>query len=211
MGNSQEHAEEKRLGTTAVLVHLGLIVFGIGALLTGLLAGDYKKVEHLGFTVHSWIGMAGAFIVLVRAALGIVGPPELRFSRWVPCTRERLSRVKEDIMGLLRFRLPDRPTHVGLSGLVETFGLLAFLVTALSGIFLFFTIDPGHKSRGLVHAVKEFHETGLYLIVAFLSIHAGAVTMHALTGRHLWRRMLFLKEQPANPGPADTRVSETVS
>ena len=206
MKNREEHTEEHALGVTAILIHLGLVVCGIAALLSGLLAGDYKRIEHLGFTVHSWIGMAGAYVVLMRVALGIVGPPELRFSNWVPYTRERLSYVKEDIMGLLKFRLPDRPTHVGVSGLVQTFGLLAFLVTALSGIFLFFTIDPGQKSRGLVHAVKEFHEAGLSLILIFLSMHVGAVTMHALRGHHLWRRIFFLKEPQVGPSPDDARV-----
>lgn len=206
MQNRGEHPEEHALGFTAILIHLGLVFCGIAALLTGLLAGDYKKIEHLGFTVHTWIGMAGVFFVLLRVALGIVGPSELRFSNWVPYTRERLSYVKQDIMGLLSFRLPHRPTHMGVAGLVETFGLLAFLVTALSGIFLFFTIEPGQKSHGLVHAVKEFHEAGLTLILIFLSMHMGAVTLHALTGRHLWRRMLFMKEQQAGPNPEDTSV-----
>ena len=116
-----------------------------------------------------------------------IGPPDIRFSKWVPCTRERLQYVREDIEGLFRLRLPDRPIHIGVAGLVQTLGLLALLLIALSGIFLFFTIEPGHKSRGLVHAVKEFHEVGLYLIIVFLSMHVGAVTMHALRGHHLWR------------------------
>jgi cbb3-type cytochrome oxidase subunit 3 len=97
-------------------------------------------------------------------------------------------------MGLCRLQLPERPTHVGMAGLAQALGLFVFLLLALSGIFLFFTIDPGHKSRGIVHAVKEFHEVGLFLILLFLSMHMGAVTMHALRGHHLWRKMIFLKE-----------------
>jgi len=199
----------KHLGVTAILVHLGLLVFGIAALLSGLLADDYKKLEHMGFTVHSWIGMAGAFFVLLRGALGVVGPPDLRFTNWVPYTRERLSFVKEDIRGLFRLRLPERPTHVGVSGLVQMFGLLVFLLIALSGIFLFFTIDPGHKSQGVIHTVKEFHEVGLILIPLFLSLHVGATIAHALRGRHLWRKMFFLKELPDAPRPSDNRVNQT--
>ncbi len=191
-------SEENSLGFTAVLVHLGLSVSVIAALFSGLLAGDYKKIVHLGFTVHSWIGMAGASIVLLRILLGLVGPANLRFVNWVPCTRARLQHVKDDITGLFRFRLPERPTHVGVAGLVQALGLLALLLIALSGIFLFFTIEPGHKSRGVVHAVKEFHEAGLFMIVIFLSMHVGAVTMHAVRGHHLWRRIFFLKEHPVS-------------
>lgn len=200
MESETKQLEKRPLGVTTILVHLGLLVCGIAALISGLQAGDYKKIEHLGFTLHSWIGMTGAFFVLLRVVLGVVGPAELRFSRWVPYTRERLSSVKEDIMGLFSMRLPDRPTHVGIAGLVQALGLFVFFVIAVSGIFLFFTIEPGHKSRGLVHDVKEFHEVGLYLITLFLSMHVGAVTMHALRGHHLWRKIFFLKESPVNPG-----------
>jgi len=199
MESKTTHTEEGSLGFTSILVHLGLLVCGIAALISGLQAGDYKKIEHLGFTLHSWIGMSGAFFVLLRVVLGVVGPVELRFSRWVPYTRERLSSVKEDIIGLFSMRLPDRPTHVGIAGLVQALGLFVFFVIAVSGIFLFFTIEPGHKSRGLVHDVKEFHEVGLYLITLFLSMHVGAVTMHALRGHHLLRKIFFLKESPVNP------------
>ena len=194
--NNEGYSGAPSLGVTAISVHLGFLVFGIAALLSGLAAGDYKKIEHFGFTLHSWFGMAAVFIVLLRMVCGLVGPAELRFTNWVPFTRERLLCVKDDIAGLLRLRLPERPTHTGLAGLVQTFGLLVFLFIALSGIVLFFTIEPGHKSRGLIHAIKEFHEAGLFLIAIFLSIHVGAVTMHALNGRHYWRKIFFLKDQP---------------
>ena len=168
-------------------------------MISGLQAGDYKKIEHLGFTLHSWIGMAAAFFILLRVVLGIVGPAELRFSRWIPFTRERLACVREDITGLLGMRLPERPTHVGIAGLVQALGLFVFFVIAASGVYLYFTIEPGHKSHGVVHDVKEFHEVGLYLITLFLSMHVGAVTLHALRGRHLWRGIFFLKENGRKP------------
>lgn len=196
--NCRDTQKANPLGTSAILLHLGLVVFLTAALISGLLAGDYKKADHLGFIVHSWIGMAGAYVVVLRMALGFVGPPELRFSRWVPYTRQRLSYVKEDIAGLLKLELPERQTHVGMAGLVQSLGLFVLLLAALSGIFLFFTIEPGYKARGIVHAVKEFHEVGLTLISVFLSLHIGAVTLHALRGRHLWRKMFFLKERQSD-------------
>lgn len=194
---------ENSLGPTAILVHLGLAACGIAGLLSGMLAGDYKKAEHLGFTLHSWIGMSGLLLIFLRAALGLVGPPDLRFANWVPCTRERLSSVRDDLVGLLGLHLPQRPTHAGVAGVVQTLGLLAFLSLAMSGGFLFFTIDPGHKSRGIVHAVKEFHEFGLFLMLAFLTMHVGAVIMHAASGRNPWRTMLFLKTKPPGRPPDD--------
>jgi cytochrome b len=181
---------------TALLVHLGLVVCGISAVCTGLLAGDYKRAEHLGFTVHSWIGIAGSLVIVLRVVLGIIGPSGLQFKNWVPFTRERFILVKDDLQGLLHRRLPLRQPHAGLAGLVQILGLLVFLMSALSGLFLFFTIEPGHKSYGLVHDVKEVHEAGLILLLFFFLLHVGPIVLHALAGRHLWRRIFFLKPLP---------------
>jgi len=180
------------LGAFVILVHLGLLIAGMAAWLSGDLADDYKRLAHSGFTLHSWVGIEAAFFIFLRLAWGVLGPQNVRFTQWVPFTKERLARVGEDIGGLLRFHLPERPTHEGLSGLVQMFGLLVFLFMALSGVFLFLSLEPGQKARGLVHSVKELHEAGVLLIPLFLFLHAGAVTLHALRGRHLWRRMLFL-------------------
>jgi len=181
------------LGAFVILVHLGLLIAGMTAWLSGDMADDYKKLAHSGFTLHSWVGMGAAFFVFLRLVWGVFGPQNVRFTQWVPFTRKRLARVREDISGLLRFQMPERPTHEGLSGLVQTFGLLVFLFMALSGGFLFFSLEPGQKATGLAHAVKELHEAGELLVPLFLFTHVGAVTLHALAGRHLWRRMLFLR------------------
>jgi cytochrome b len=183
------------LGPFAITVHLGLAVFGIAAALTGLLADDYKHAEHLGFTVHSWFGMGLAVFAGIRLIAGIIGPPGLRFARWMPFTPDRFRAVIEDVAGLMRFRMPERPTHQGLAGAVQSFGLAVFFLMAATGVYLFFFLEPGWKARGLVHAVKELHEVGEVLIPLFLSLHGGAVIMHALRGNHLWKKMLFLSDR----------------
>ncbi|MDH4231318.1 MAG: cytochrome b/b6 domain-containing protein [Nitrospirota bacterium] len=190
--DNNKPSTDATLGAFVILVHLGLLITGMIAWLSGDLADDYKKLAHSGFTLHSWLGMGAAFFIFLRLVWGVLGPQNVRFTQWVPFTKERLARAGEDIRGLLRFHLPERPTHEGLSGLVQMFGLLVFLFMALSGGFLFFSLEPGQKAGGLAHAVKELHEAGVLLIPLFLFMHAGAVTLHALSGRHLWRRMLFL-------------------
>jgi cytochrome b561 len=55
-------------------------------------------------------------------------------------------------------------------------------------------LTPGHKAGGFVHALKEMHELGPWLIIAFLAIHVGAVTLHAAKGQDLWRKMFFLEK-----------------
>ena len=45
-----------------------------------------------------------------------------------------------------------------------------------------------------MHVIEEIHEIGEGLIPVFLVLHVGAVILHALFGRQLWRPMIFLKE-----------------
>ena len=125
---------------------------------------------------------------------GFFGAPENWFSRWVPYSPERLKLVWEDGLSLLKLKLPERPAHQGLAGLVQTFGLAVFAWMAGTGTLMALWLTPGHKAGGFVHALKEMHELGLGLIVAFLAIHIGAVTLHALAGDHLWRKMFFLEK-----------------
>lgn len=61
-------------------IHLGLAVFGLLALLTGLFAGDYKRVHHLAFSVHKWLGLSLSFFMAWRLWLGFYGPQEARFN-----------------------------------------------------------------------------------------------------------------------------------
>ena len=182
------------LGSFAIFIHLGLLFFGLTAALTGLLAEDYKKAVHLGFTVHSWLGIGLTAFVGLRLITGIMGPRSVRFLTWIPVTPDRLKLVGEDLHGLLSMRMPERALHEGLAGMVQTFGLAVFFLMAATGTFLYFFLDPGQKAQGFVHDVKELHEIGLVLIPVFVSLHAGAVLLHALRGRHLWKKMFFISD-----------------
>lgn len=194
MAISHRVAKEDELDAFARIIHLGLMVFGVLAWITSTWAGDYKRAHHLGFTVHSWLGMGLAFFMALRLIYGVTGPDNVRFKTWVPHTRDRLQLVREDLLTLLKFRLPDRPTHQGLSGLVHAFGLAVFAWMALTGSLMFLYLQPGHRARGILHFLKEIHELGNWLIVIFLALHVAAVLLHALMGDHRWRKMLFLKD-----------------
>jgi cytochrome b len=178
---------------TTRVVHLGMVIFGITAWLTGELA-EVEEGGRFGYNLHSWLGIGLTVFVSLRIVLGILGPARLRFSRWVPLTRERLGWVVEDIRGLLVFRLPDRPMHQGLAGLVQIMGLLVFSLMALTGSLLFVLLEPGAEAEGFVYLVEELHETGELLVPLYLAIHVGAVLLHALAGHHTWRRMFFIKD-----------------
>jgi len=191
---NENKSSAKELEDISRVLHLGLTVFGILAWSTGFMADDYKHVQHLGFSLHSWLGIIFSFFLLLRIGYGFCGPDDQLFLRWVPFTMNRLRAVFEDLWKLIKFKLPDRPTHVGLSGLVQTFGLAAFAWMAATGSLMFFYLTPGTKAMGFLHAIKEMHETAIWLIPIYLGIHVGAVLLHALAGDHRWRRMFFLKE-----------------
>jgi cytochrome b len=188
---------EKRddLGIFVRFLHLGILTCGLLAYLISGWAGDYEHASHLGFTVHKWLGMGLAFFIGLRLFYGLVGPANVRFKQWVPYNKASLILVWEDIVTLLKFRLPYRQSHQGLAGLVQSFGLLIFSWMALTGSLMFFYLHPGRKTSGVLHFIEELHEIGEAVIPIFLVLHVGAVILHALTGRHLWRKMFFLKEQ----------------
>jgi cytochrome b561 len=174
------------------LIHLGLAVLGIAALVSGLFAGDYKRMAHLGFSYHRWLGISLSFLMFYRIWLGFYGRQANLFREWVPYTPERLRWILADLVGLLRLKLPDRPTHGGLAGVVQTFGLAVFSWMAATGTLMFFFLEPGRKARWSMDFVKELHEAGLWLMVIFLAIHVAAVVLHALAGDQSWRRAFFL-------------------
>ena len=160
------------LDVFARTIHLGILTFGLLAWLTGGLA----------------------VFIFMRLIYGLVGPATVRFSQWVPYKKDRLEAVWEDVKTLLTFRLPDQPAHVGLAGVVQTFGLLVFCWMALTGSLMFFALVPGREAVGVLHFIEEIHEIGEGLIPVFLVLHVGAVILHALSGNHVWRKMIFLKE-----------------
>lgn len=195
MKSYSEASEKYDLDVFTRIIHLGLMVSGILAWLASGWAEEYEHAKHLGFTVHKWLGMGLAFFVTLRLIYGVVGPANVRFKRWVPYNKAGLLLVWEDILTLLKFRLPERQSHQGLAGLVQSFGLLVFSWMAITGSFMFFNLQPGQKASGPLRFIMEIHGIGEGLIPAFLALHVGAVLLHALAGRHIWRKMLFLEDR----------------
>jgi cytochrome b len=179
------------------LIHLGLILFGLSAWLTGDLAEEVEEAVTAGvsgYDVHSWLGLALAAVVSLRILYGLVGPKNIRFSSWFPVTAERLAAVWIDLRSMLLLKIPDGPLHHGLGGLVQACGLLLFAWMGATGTYLYFNLIPGTEPSGVVDLVEELHEVGEELIPIYLVLHVGAVLLHALAGRHKWRKMIFLSQ-----------------
>ena len=61
-----KNPRKKDLDLPTRIIHLGLVIFGLLAWGTGEWADDYEKLKHIGFYVHSWIGMGVSFFVLLK-------------------------------------------------------------------------------------------------------------------------------------------------
>lgn len=186
----------RRVDTGSRLIHLVLAGAGVGAALTGELAED----GGFGFSLHAWLGIALAAALALRVAWGAAGPAAARFSHWVPYTAARLRLVGEDLLGLLALRLPRRPAHQGLAGLVQAFGLAAFAWMALTGLPLYFLESPGEDAGGLWGALEELHEAGEGLVWVYLGLHVGAAVAHGLAGHGEWREMFFMARREKAAG-----------
>ena len=180
---------ENQLDLFTRILHSFMMVCGTGAWLVSGWAEDYEKADHLGFTIHSTLGMGLAIALLLRILYGVIGPESVRFSAWVPYTRERLRLVWEDVVTVSSLKLPERPTHVGLSGFVQTYGLLVFSWSAVTGSTMYVFLEPGSKAKGVIHAVMEAHEVGEVLIPTYLFLHVGAAVLHAVSGKPVWHRI----------------------
>jgi len=47
---------EQRYGPATRLIHFLLAVLGVAAVVSGQFAGDYRRLSHLGFDLHKWLG-----------------------------------------------------------------------------------------------------------------------------------------------------------
>lgn len=53
-------------------------------------------------------------------------------------------------------------------------------------------LGPGVE-RDIFEVVEEIHEVGESLIPLFLALHVGAVLLHTLCGKAIWKRMFNFK------------------
>lgn len=193
-GDEATHAEplaQDEIDPSIRLIHLALVVGGGAALISGQFAGDYRSAEHIGFDIHRWCGIDMAGAVALRWLWGFAGPPAQRFAAWFPLTPLRLRSAWQDIVALAGCRLPVRPLHQGVAGLVQALGLCAFAWMAVTGAILFVWLEPWARAAGIVRVIKQMHEAGQIVLWSYLLLHVGAVVLHARRGHDIWRRMFF--------------------
>lgn len=173
-------------------MHLGLVLFGIAAWLSAELAGEKGSS---GYWLHVYLWFIVGFIVLCRFAAGVGGQPPLSFDGWLLFYPSIWRQAVGDVASLLRLRLPERPLHEGLAGLLQAFALVLFAWLVCTGMLMFFLSGEDEAYE----MVRNVHEIGELLVPAFLVLHAGAVVLHIAAGHGSWRRMLSLKPGPRPP------------
>lgn len=175
------------------VLHIGVAVFGTWAWWIGEDAGDYDKALHPNYTLHEYVGLTFGAVLALRLLYGFFGPVSQRFTAWVPYTHERFAQVKQDVLTLLRFKMPEPAAHRGLNAAVQSLGLLLFTWQAVCGTLLSLYIVPGTRAIGWLHTLKELHQTASVWIPTYLALHIGATVLHAVTGHQIWKKMVFME------------------
>lgn len=178
----------------AKLIHLGLAVFGITAYLTSEFADD--DVISIGYLLHSYLGLSVAAIIILRLVLGVATQGTLSFKNWSPFSIKQWRLSLVDFRSLLSLKVPERDRHQGLSGMTQAFGLFIFTWMSITGIALFM-LGSGTESKAF-EFIEEIHEVGETLIPLYLFLHVGAVVLHVLCGKPIWKKMFKFKSGKCN-------------
>ncbi len=178
-------SEQYSYPTYAKLIHLGMAFFGVFAFLTGEFAEE--GITSNGYLLHSYLGLSLASIMLIRVVIGFTNSQALSFKEWSPFSKQQRQCAIEDFRSLLTFKIPKRGRHDGLAGITQAFGLLIFIWMSVTGTALFM-LGSAVESN-VFDYVEELHEVGESLIPIFLVLHVGAVILHTLCGKPIWRKM----------------------
>ncbi|MGB0938478.1 MAG: cytochrome b/b6 domain-containing protein [Colwellia sp.] len=175
--------------TYAKLIHLGLAFFGVAAYLTSEFADD--DVTSIGYLLHSYLGLSVAVMIVMRLIVGSTSSGALSFKDWSFFSIQQWKFALQDFRELLSLNIPEREKHQGLSGITQAFGLFIFTWMSATGTALFL-LGSGIDSEAF-ELIEEIHEVGETLIPLYLLLHVGAVVLHVLCGKPIWKRMFKFK------------------
>jgi len=177
--------------TYAKLIHFGMAFFGVFAFLTSEFAED--GITSTGYLLHSYLGLSLASIMLIRIAMGFTHSQASSFKTWSPFSKQQWQYAIEDFRSLLTLKIPERERHDGLAGITQAFGLLIFMWMSVTGTALFML--GSETESNIFEYIEELHEVGESLIPLFLALHVGAVILHTLCGKPIWRKMFSNKSR----------------
>ena len=159
----------------------------------GKLEGGVKRI---GFIVHGCAGMTTFLCLLFYFGYGV---HQGRFFHCFPFTVQQLRKMRSDLITLVHCRVPEYRKYQGIAGLVHFTGILIICWFGISGLIMYFFIEPPTCVPPKVLALQEAHEKGYFLPLVYLGLHVCGVFLHILSGRTFWKEMLFLPSQPPKP------------
>ena len=136
----------------------------------------------------------------LRIILGLYLLEAISFKNWSPFSAQQWKVALDDFRTLLSLRVPEREKHQGLSGITQAFGLFIFTWMSITGIALFM-LGSGRESDAY-ELIEELHEVGETLIPLYLFLHVGAVILHMLCGKPIWKKKIKTGTAAGNNSPS---------
>lgn len=167
-----------------------------------------------GGAVHVWIGWAALAVLALRLFWGLIGPPEARFTAFLPDPRAAIAHLVD----LLRGRPREEHASHNPAGALMAYALWACLAVVIAtglvmtggrspvaiaeekaavaagdwSVLLDENESAGHDESGVGDIVEEVHETVANLMLLLAILHVGGVVVESRAlGRNLVRGMIM--------------------
>lgn len=140
------------------------------------------------FPIHEYVGLVSAAAILF---FWMYSFSVHDWSVLFPWNSEGLATVWDELIGILRLRLPKAGRRVGLSGFVHGLGLLALTGGAVTGVFIYLIVPGGqhaNPSDGAIFThLSLLHAFFGELVWAYWIGHAAFAVLHQLAGTRVFR------------------------
>jgi len=155
------------------------VVRGSHWLITFLFAASFFTAVIGEMPAHLWVSYLLTVVVLVRIVWGFVGPPQARFSHFVPGPRALMAHLRAMSTGEDR-RYLGHPPQGGVMAVVLLLGLV---IASVSGMMLP-ALDRGAGPLGFLYGaqlpgelIADVHIVGSYTLLALVGMHILGVTL----------------------------------
>ncbi len=156
------------------LLHLGLAITVTAQLLTSQLMS--RNVAN-AFLFHEIFGLAAVCVVFLHWLWNYSHKQNLR--HLFPWNRTGLLAVAKDVKAIANRKLPPGGDRQGLAGLIHGLGFLAVTGMALSGLYIFITLQFGLHPEWIQHV----HSFIANFVWVYWFGHVALAIIHFFTDR----------------------------
>ncbi|MCC3750336.1 MAG: cytochrome b/b6 domain-containing protein [Halorhodospira halophila] len=155
------------------------VVRGSHWLITLLFAASFFTAVIGEMPAHLWVSYLLTVVVLARIVWGFVGPPQARFSHFVPGPRALMAHLRAMSTGEDRRYLGHPPQ----GGVMAVILLLGLVIASVSGMMLP-ALDRGAGPLGFLYGaqlpgelISDVHIVSSYTLLALVGMHILGVTL----------------------------------